>query len=225
MLSILIAGLIYLIWYSPVFIVQKVDVKGVNMSQDEILDILGADTIGSNILFWRRQTEHVLDPRFDTFNMRKNYFKRTVQVTATEREKSFAWCFEASGDCFWTDKTGFIFSPAPASSGGLITVISDWREMPPGIGGYVLPASMNENLNSIIAIIGRLDLSVDSIKIENIKLRELLISASNGPRIIFSLSIDPDFTETAIRSLMESKSWTATKTLNLTVPGRAYPSY
>ncbi len=219
------AGIVYFIWYSPAFIIKDVEFKGAELSQEEVNDLLGGSPVGYNILFWQRGSGHVLDPRFSSLDIERHYFKRTIEVEVKERDKDMVWCFETNNICYWVDKSGFIFSQAPLFSGSLVIVITDSRAIPLEIGSYVLTSSMNSILHRILGILLKLEVSYDQIRLENIKLRELSVRTTNGPRIIFSLDIDPAFTETALSSLMRSDSWRKIRSLNLTVPDRAYPSF
>ena len=77
-----------------------------------------------------------------------------------------------------------------------------------------------------MAITDELNIPVKNANIEDVKFRELIVNTVNGPKIIFGLNIDPDFTKTALASLRENKvSWEKTATVNLTVHGRAYTSF
>lgn len=224
-LSAVIAGAVYLVWFSPVFKIRAVELKGETLSDAERAEFLGTDVIDSNIIFWQPNLASVSNSRFESVDIKKSYFKRTIVVMAKEREKNLIWCFTSNSNCFWVDHAGLIFGHAPSSSGELIELVNDARENPPDIGAYVLPADMMGNMHLILAIINKLELPTENIKIEDIKRREVVVYAVNGPKIIFSLSINPDFTETAIRDLMKSSTWGKIKTLNLTVYGRAYPGY
>lgn len=219
------AGIVYLVWFSPVFVIQKIIVKGVELRDEEVDNLLGKGVVGSNMLFWRPDPARPALPRFSTIDIRKNYFSRAIEIDAKERNKSLIWCFEIDESCYWVDETGYIFSPAPLSSGGLITAVFDRRAPALEIGTHVLSDEMYSTMRGILAILDRTNLPVDSIRIENIKLREVVVRVSGGPRIVFSLAIDPDFTEAAINSLLKSGSWKNIKNLNLTVYGRAYPSF
>ena len=218
-------GIVYLFWYSPVFIIKGVEFSGATLSQEEANDLLGGSPVGYNILFWQPSEAHVLGPRFASLEINRNYFSRTIEVSITERDKDMVWCFETNSVCYWVYGSGFIFSQAPLFSGSLVIVITDSRETPLEIGSYVLSSSMNSILNKILAILAKLNVRIDDIRLENIKLRELITRVHSGPRIIFSLDIDPAFTETAISSLIKAGSWSKIKSLNLTVPDRAYPSF
>ena len=223
--TLLVGGAIYAVWYSPVFVIQEVSLRGADFSREELNDMLGGDPTGQNILFWRMGEGRTLDPRFAQLEVTRNYLKRSITIEVVERTKSIVWCFEIDNSCYWVDPSGFIFSPAPSARGAVLTVVTDSREFPPGIGEYVLTSAMNEVLYKILGVIERTGINVVEIRLKNIKLRELLVTVSGGPQIIFSLSEDPAFTETAIKSLIDSGDWGKIKSLNLTVPGRAYPSY
>lgn len=225
LLLLVFAGLVYLIWFSPVFTISTLEVSGANLNKEQVSDLLGGNPEGENILFWQRSEGRALDARFSSIDIERDYFNRKVVVSLNQREKKYIWCFESNNSCYWVDDMGFMFSEAPISSGNLVTVIKDYRELPPAIGSYVLTSSMNNVLAGIVEILSELDLRTKDIIIEDIKLKELVVILRDETKLIFSLSTDPRFTKAAIKSLMESDSWNTIRSVNLTVQGRAYPSY
>ncbi len=219
--------LVYIIFFTPILKIQAVEVKGVGASTEEINEYLGAETVGSNIIFWSPKRiikeDEDLTKKLATFKIDKEFWKRKIVINISERHQKLIWCFKSTDSCFWIDEDGVLFDKAPKTSGNLIYAITDEGNRKPEIGARVIDESLWLNLNKIITIIADLNIAVDSLTIEDIKFRELIADSVNGPKIIFGLNIDPEFMRTALTSLKENKtSWQNTYSLNLTVHGRAY---
>lgn len=223
-LPIILGGLAYLVFYSPVFAITKIDVVGSGVTPDDIVKYLGAGTVGSNILFWQPATDiDALKPPI--FTLRKNYFNRTITLNVIERDKALVWCYEKNKNCFWVDQNGVIFQNAPDTSGNLIKVVDDYTDRSGNIGDTILPADFTANFMRILTVIDKLNLSIQEIRLENLNYRELIVLLNSGPKIIFSLELDPAFTEAGIKEYKDSSSWSRIKSINLTVDGRAYASF
>lgn len=219
--------LTYIIFFTPILKIQAIEINGEGASEEEINEYLGAGTVGANIIFWRPKKftsdEADLTKKLATFHINREFFKRKIVVDISERKKKLIWCFEKTDSCFWIDEDGVLFEAAPKTSGNLIYSITDATDRSPEIGARIIEESLWINLNSILSIIAELNIAVSNAKVENIRLRELRAEAVNGPEIIFGLNIDTDFMKTALTSLKANKaSWQNTRSVNLTVPGRAY---
>jgi hypothetical protein len=66
----------------------------------------------SNILFLSKEklatTLLLAFPRIEKINTNKQFFSGSIELTIAERKADFLWCLSLS-DCFFMDKTGFIF--------------------------------------------------------------------------------------------------------------------
>ncbi len=218
---------VYIIFFTPILKIQAVEINGVGAGDEEINEYLGEETVGSNIIFWKPERfirdDEDLTKKLATFQISKEFFKRKIIVDISERNRKLIWCFDKTDSCFWVDEDGVLFEKAPKTSGNLIYAITDEGDRSPEIGARIISEPLWMNLNKILVIISDLNIPVISIKVEDIKFRELLVDSVNGPKIIFGLNIDTAFMKTALTSLKENKaSWQNTKSLNLTVHGRAY---
>ncbi|MBI2013882.1 MAG: hypothetical protein HYS87_03595 [Candidatus Colwellbacteria bacterium] len=218
-LPLFIAGAIYLVWYSGVF-----NITAVNLEGDA--EPLSSNPIGKNILFWTASSE-APDIKFSRLVVRKDYIRRELTVFAEERSKEIIWCFGSINVCYWVDKDGILFSEAPEVSGALIKSVKDFRgDTPPRLGENVLDNIQYARVIQIFDILETLNLSVAEARIRDLNLRELEVDLSDGTLIIFSTNVATTFVETALRKLMgDMADWARIKSINLTVPGRAYPSY
>lgn len=220
---------IYIIFFTPIFVIQAIEINGSGAPAEEINAYIGEDAVGSNIIFWnpKRAVEEQgndITKKLAAFQIRKSYFKRQIIINISERDKKLIWCYEAIGECFWADDDGILFDSAPKTSGNLIYSVHDGTSKEPEIGARVIDEAFWINLNKIFSILSYLNVSVESATIENIKFRELVVATANGPKIVFGLNIDPDFAKTALSSLQKA-GWEKIRTINLTVHGRAYTSF
>ena len=236
LLAVLVGGSIYLVFYSPIFKITAVNIAIADFDSSKLAGLIGPDPRGENIIFWSPVSQNLEYPEIKDIKISKNYFKRTIEVSGTVRNKASVWCFE-SGEkepalrslgevgCFWTDETGYIFAEAPNIEGGALTVINDNRSMSLSIGETVLPASMFNNLNLILTTLAELKLPIENIIVEDLSRREFVVNIENGPKMTFSLEASPAFVKPALTSIIKSSAWSRTKTVNLTVEGRVYQGF
>lgn len=216
----LAGGAVYLIWLSPAFVIQAVEVEGGELAP-------GVDfnqAIGQNLLFYKPGFSLEDAHQAAAFDMDKRYLGRSVKITFTARERYAIWCVESQGACFWVDQEGNIFAEAPDIKGPLILrLIRDESERQLNIGEKVLDENLFVNLKAAFVLLEKLDIQTQEFKIENLKFREA-VARTNGPAIYFSLQDDPSFGENVVRQLRESGEWNSVTYLDLRVPGRAYYS-
>jgi hypothetical protein len=214
-------GAVYLIWFSPLFKIQSLEVKGATAEEEALL----RQTTVDNILFWRSPLAPSKFPEIAKLNIKKDFIHHKITLEVIRREKAIIWCLEKSNQCFWADNSGFIFSAAPTPTGSLLVrVIKDGSDRDLKIGDEVLPASWFVNLQSIFALLDELNLSIDEIRLENLNYRELKVKTVNGPDLYFSLLFDPHSAKEAIRSLAASNQWSSLRYLDLRVENKLYYS-
>jgi len=88
-------------------------------------------------------------PKISELEVNKNLAKRSITLAIKERERLGIICrmgIEEKSDeddkekvkeCFYIDKTGFVFDGAPETSGSLIILIKDYSQNSFAIGDYV----------------------------------------------------------------------------------------
>lgn len=215
-----------MVFYSPIFKITDVNVAIADFDSSKVPDLIGADPRGQNLIFYSPILDDSKYPEVKDLKISKNYFRRAIEISGSVRGKKIVWCFKlAESPCFWADETGYIFAEAPNIEGGALRVVNDYRETPLNIGEVVLPSAMFDNLNSTLDILNSFNLPISDVSITDIKLREFTVSLDRGPKMIFSLDADPEFIKPVISSLIKSNSWSKITSLNLTVEGRAYPSF
>ncbi len=216
---ILTIGIGYLIVYSSVFRITRIEADGTQINADEIINNLKVffaeqskifKFLGSeNILIWKREkiSEFLKNyPQIGELTIEKDYFKRLIKISVKEKEKFGIWCFRPfmninTGDCFWFDKSGALFAKAPSMEGNLINKIDDFSVRPLKIGDKILEEKNLSNLLKILEIIEKSDLKIKSLKLEDIALQEIIADSPAMPKIYFSLRIDPIFVPAALESI------------------------
>jgi len=193
-LVVVLGGVIYLLFFTSIFEIKKVNMEGSYIfSEEEAKNLIGgAKYIFSSIELgeWPIEVKEV--------SYERSYLKREVLLKVEEREHYGMWCF--SEKCWWFDKQGVIFKEAPLTRGNFIKVIYGDREI--RRGEKIVKEELFINLADILSILERVNLEVDRFEIEDIK-NEEMIAYSKGVPIYFSLRINPIFTEKALNSLKE----------------------
>ncbi len=233
---LLIIGALYVIIYSPLFQITRIDLpvrqagadsdaidagrliqdlKTFFVSQSKIASFLGSD----NILIWdiKKTDQFPKNSEIANLTIEKDYFERTIKINIKVRERFGIWCAQAS--CSWFDKNGVIFSSAPLVEGNLINKVDDFSGRHLKTGDLVLEERFIPNLIEIFDVLEKSDLGTKSLKLERLELQEILTESS--PIIYFSLRIDPGFALAVFKSL-EADTLDKIEYIDLRVENRAY---
>lgn len=217
----LLGGGVYLVFFSPYFQIEAIEVEGARLVDAEII----AGPSDGNILFWKPPVGPDDFPQLATLTFEKDFVNRKIMILVEEREKAIIWCLEASEECYWADANGFIFTAAPSPEGTfVVSVVRDYTQRDIDIGSNVLPDDLFVNLDSIIKLLKDVDIPVDELRIDDLKFKEATAIIANGPEIYFSLLFDPRFGEGVISSLKTSPEWRTIRYVDLRVENRAYYS-
>ncbi|MBI2013121.1 MAG: hypothetical protein HYS88_01605 [Candidatus Colwellbacteria bacterium] len=222
LLGLIAAGVVYLIWFTPAFQIQVIEVNGGTPAQQEILK----QKTNNNLLFWKPPINQSDYPHIAKLEVKRNFFERKIVVNLEERQKEIIWCLEKTQQCLWVDGTGFAFTSAPFTTGTLVEVkvVRDYSERVVKIGENTLPPKNFANLASAMNALRELNLPVEEVKIENIDYKEVTADLSSGPDIYFSLLFDPGFARDVVEKLKASGEWNTLRYLDLRVENRAYYS-
>jgi len=213
-------GVVYGIFYSPLFRVKSIEVKGAQITYDQIMKGKYA-----NMLFALPKIDISGIPELSGFKVNKDYWNHKVTIEVKERDRAMIWCLEQSGQCFWIDHNGFIFSSAPEPSGGeVIKVVQDSSGRDLKVGDYVLRSDEFVNLYSGLNTIDALNLSISKVSMENIKFEEFTVFITDGPKLYLSLLFDPSEDSDAIKTLSQSKDWNKFCYVDLRTELRIYTS-
>jgi hypothetical protein len=210
---------------SPVFRVDHVVVVGNGaVPSSNIVALVQASALPSHVLFpavfgfrsmllWPNhvsQKELTLIPQLAGVIISKDYFSHTVTITATERTPSGIWCFSAlpspisqlDTSCYWFDNTGTIFERSFDTQGNAIFVVNDAAQAAHGLNQKVLPDVFLPNFISIINVLHKSGLAVNTIALNDLSLQEVDVATQNGPTIYFSLRFPADDYLPVIQKLM-----------------------
>lgn len=222
-----------MIFFSGLFATSAVEVRGNELADGEGIMKTAKEaairgkwfyelTGSNNILFWR-EAEMVDLPagllQVASIKVSKDLKERKIIIEAIERNKFVVWC---EGDCFWMDEAGVLFSEAPEAEGMLIKIIRVNSDRKLALGERPLPEKETKNFVEIISFLDNLGLTATDMEIGDLRFKEINARIFGGPKVLFSLIIDPTFGKPAIESLRKSGLWEKIEYLDLRVDGRAY---
>ena len=214
-----LGGLIYLVFFSSFFKIERVNVNGQELAPE--FDI---GNVGDSILFWDIN-EDDLPLIVESVDYEKNYLDKSVSVSFNERQQHIIWCYENAEGCYWVDPEGLLFSGAPDLRGPLVfKMVRDYSESKVDLGEKVIPESMFNNLVEAFNFLEEKEIEVREFIIEDLSRREAVARVNGGKEIYFSLTIDPHFGASVVDSLRESGDWDLIRYLDLRVKDRAYYS-
>lgn len=195
---LLAGGAAYAFFYTDYLMFKTVKITGlVNVKEDEVLPQ------GKNIYFF--QDVKVGHPLLASVEVEKDFFSRAVNIKVEERTPFAIWCWVSGGgdDCFWFDKEGIIFAPAPAGEGVLWKSVYDSAPRQGKIGDNVLDDDLRENLFKIFSVIDSAGIPVLKFEVDSSFKQEIGALSLAGPKLLFSLRLDPGFTAEPLESLKD----------------------
>ena len=233
---ILLAGVFYLIVYSPVFQIRSVifnnpdggqinkdilmeSLKKFLADQSRISSFFGAD----NILIWESDKLNGFlktQPRLSELTIEKKILKREIVLTIKERERFGIWC-QLSDDCFWFDKKGVIFDKAPQTEGEIIYKVKDFSNRELKIGDRAIDELLFGNLLKIFETLDKSGLGIKTLRLDEMNLEEVISESLLAPKIYFSLRIDPFFGLSVLR-LLKNLGLGKVEYVDLRVENRGY---
>lgn len=224
---------------------EKVKIQTINISgnaavqNDTILAIVNKDLAGRYWYLFSR-SNFLIFPRFQIRNDILRELKtvkevdiswtawQTISITITERKPHSVWCglipaegrvsgsSEAIGaECFFVDKTGYIYSEAPTFSGsmfvkdyGLFELIDNVSTSTDPTGQYFLPPSLYVKIFNLIDSLDQNNLKVVSVSFDGFDFKFTL---EEGFTIIFNNKNDFDSSFANLFTALETKSLDLTK--------------
>lgn len=222
LIGLVIAGVTYLIWFTPAFQIQAIVISGGTPAQQEVL----RQKTSNNLLFWKPPINQKDYPQIAKLEVKRNFVERKIVVNLEERQKEMIWCLEKIQQCLWVDNAGFAFTPAPFTTGTLVEVkvIRDYSDREIKVGENALDPKYFKNLKAALELLVELNLPVNEVRVENIDYKEAVADLSSGPDIYVSLLFDPGFARDVILKLKSSNEWNVLRYLDLRVENRAYYS-
>jgi len=203
---LLVLVLAYVFLFSPIFKVRAVEVSGnKEITTEQIRESFSHKNI---FLFSEEEIRNDLKnkfPKISKLEISKNLTKRSVSLLIKERERLSIICRmglreeepslteDAEGrekvkECFYIDKTGFVFDEAPETSGSLIILIKDYSQNSFAIGDYMF----KEKITNLIFRIKENLFSETNIKpldfnFTSFPYTDLKVITSEGWYILFNL--------------------------------------
>ncbi len=228
LLVLLIGGSVYVFEYSSLFKVRGIEVSvtgGTSGTALTAADILNGRQY-TNMLAPFPSIDAANFPYISNFTVTKNYLKRTVYIKAVARQRDFIWCMTSTGNCYWTDDSGFVFDTAPQTVGGDLMVVEDSSNRDINIGDYALSADSFKNFVADINVLSQLNIPISSIRISNIDYQEMTVVTGGGPEIYFGFTFDPVASgdDTVIKTLAGSPDWSKYCYVDLRTMYKAYTS-
>lgn len=231
---VLFIGVGYLIVYSSVFQITRINTNNTQIDADKTVESLKKFFVGQskiteflgpeNILVWKPEKigEFLKNyPQIAELAIEKKYFNREIKISVLEKEKFGIWCQLTTNDCWWFDKKGVIFSEALRAEGQLINKVDDFSGRSLSLGEPALEEKFLSNLIKIFEILEKSDLKIKSLKLENLELQEVVTDSSLMPKIHFSLRINSEFALAALESIKKI-GFEKIEYIDLRVENRAY---
>ncbi len=241
---VLLIGAGYLIAYSPLFRIKDIsiqyleaqphdinrqflevkpplinDLKNFFTNRSKIAEFLGPE----NILIWKQEKigEFLKNrPEISEITIKKNYFKRRIEIGVKERERFGVWCQQSeNATCWWFDRNGILFAETLNVEGQLINKVADFSDRQLNLGDKALDDKFFQNLIKIFEVLERSGLKIKSLKLENLEFQEAITESS--PTIFFSLRFAPDSALEVIKSLKD-KGLEGIEYIDLRVENRVY---
>lgn len=143
-------GIFYFVFLSHYFAIKNVNISGLKtVSENGVREEVGKVTssrkwivgkLSNYFLFPQDFAKTAIGrafPKIGEIKIEKVY-PEVLNISISEREAIGVWCkkfesgimnYESGTECFYFDKEGVIFEPAPKSFGGLIMAVEDFRNV------------------------------------------------------------------------------------------------
>lgn len=225
----------WLIFRAQIFRIDSIEIKkSDSLSDGEVRTYLEGRLMSSwwnrklginNFLVWPGELEEkdLADfPKAKAMVMDKGYWSHKLTVEVVERDRAGIWCAaKEQGKCFWFDGDGLIFADAPDIDGNLIVTVKDGSQANLAVGGKILPDKYIKNFFSIVDVLKKVQ-ATGQIRLEDLALEEVSVSAENSPKLYFSLRFPADNTAAVVESLRSSSDFGKIQYIDFRIPNRAY---
>ncbi|MDP3052821.1 MAG: hypothetical protein Q8N22_02615 [bacterium] len=231
---LLATGAIYFVFHSHFLKVAAVDIVG-SLRAEEIKEVLIDNLLKTskirswlgpeNLLFWPSKISNIPASLYwlSGLSLEKNWQEKIITLNAKEREPWLLWCLTDSGNCYWLDEQGIVFSSAPEAEGFLVSKVSeqgDRRQLSLGQLFYD-NSQFAENTLEIIKQIKNSSLAVSRFSIENPNLEELTVETT-GPKLYFSLRFLPQNFDKVLNDLINRPNFRKLEYIDFRVENRIY---
>ncbi|MFA7252326.1 MAG: hypothetical protein WC027_00510 [Candidatus Paceibacterota bacterium] len=188
-------------------IIKQINVSGqASISTEQILDVVNKNLAGRYFYLFARNN-YLIFPRFTIQQDLLNEFKifkavdvswsnwGTIDIKVSERKPHSVWCgadpADMKADCYFIDRTGYIFNRAPTFSGDIF--VRNYRALDTSspIGQYFLASNLYLTLYRLIDVLAKNNLTVQRVSFDNFDYKFYL---ATGPTIIFNQKSNLDAT-------------------------------
>lgn len=223
-LLLLIIIVFLLSWLSKILTIQIVDVEvsgNAMISKEEIIDFVKKETSGKHFMLFSKNSIF-LYPKKTVKEKILNSFKKvekvevrsrglkTVEVIIIERRPDFMWCFSKeevrkrssadSGNCYFMDKEGVVFSQSPDFSGDAYTRYYGLIDSVNPIGEVYMQGGKFKEIADLINSLK--DLGIIIVEFHAESANDYKIYLKNGIKIIFDDRQSLDKTLENIQSIL-----------------------
>lgn len=148
-------------------------------------------------------------PSLQRLSLTTDVLHRSVALTVVPRARYGIVCEATStpvlarSACAWFDQTGFLFSEAPETRGGLIVRIDDITGRALRVGSFLFPHELfTTTAMGIFKSIQESGLDIRTFELRNLDDQEIIAVSDTLPPMFFSLRADPAFILPGLRTLM-----------------------
>jgi hypothetical protein len=199
-----LAGLIYLLFCSPIFNIKSIKITG---NQKLKVEDIEENLNGQNLFLTSvgaiktRLTERL--PEILSLSAKKNIIKRELEISLIEREAIAIVC--KAEKCFYLDKEGIIFENAPQTSGSLVVLINDFSSRDIKLGDKIFNADFFSGISEIKDEMANLGLKVLSFDSMNFPVQDVKAMTSEGWYAFFNLNHSIQRQILALKAALKAK--------------------
>lgn len=214
---------------SKTMMIENIEISGTEvLNSEEIKDFI-KEEINGKVLFLFSKNNYVFlpvgvversvmqeFPRIgDIHGVKTN--KNTISFSITEREEKYLWCGSApvfgdllaNTECYFLDKTGFVFAKAPLFSGSIYFRFFNNLESPEPVGNYVFDSGEFEKLVYFTLLVDQIGISPIALAFEDgensqnyvIYFKKEYTGRTVPPKIIFKKDFEPEKIANNLNSL------------------------
>ncbi len=231
-------GALWVVFASPLFRVDRIEITGNReIAADKILALAAQRVLGdsaTNRLFgmyhflaWPKaisgDNARVV-PKVKRIGIERRYGEHAVVLQVEERAPFGIWCLmrREPPQCYWFDEEGIVYDRSIGAEGSLIPVVHDYDQDRIGLASPVVPKEFMANLFSVFEALGRIGAAVREIRLDSLKLQELVVSTYDGPTLFFSLRFPAEYAVSVTDSLREGRIWSTLNYVDFRSENRAY---
>ena len=164
-------------------------------------------------------------PRVEKTTITHDYKNRTISIAVIEQREAITWCItpDDARHCFWLSDSGIVLGKAPDSHGTIIPVITDTTNRNIFLGRKLIDETRLKNIIEATEMFLEFNWAVEEIMIDNILLRNAIITINSGQKIFISLLRSPEIEGRPVLSeILLSGKWPRVEYVDLRVEGKGF---